>query len=247
ATSTSAPTRRIWAASSRTTSTRPRRSTKRSRACRRCDRRTPPAAGGGVRPPAVPHAALRQSRARPRLARVDGDRALVVPGTLAQRPGHGRALRRRHRPRHPGPVAPLRAPDPPDAAVGSCPVRARPRAASAPRRPRRRHAHRLVALRRRGSVLPGPVHALAPGARVRRPPDRGARARVAPRLHRRALLASLSALVPACRALAVFGRAAPADARPARLRHRRTRSRHAGAGTGLERGDAAGGQRAGSG
>ena len=165
----------------------------------------------------------------------------MVPRPVAERPGHARALRRDHRARVPGAVAPVRAAVASHAGVGSRAVRARAPAAGAPRRSRRGHADRLVALRRRRSLSPGRPRPVAPGAAAWRSASADARPRVAPRLHRRALLAPFPALVCARRALALRRRAAPADPRAARLRRRRPRGRRPRADTGLDRGDAEGG------
>src|SRR5437016_11568757 len=92
--------------------------------------RASPAARRGVRAAHLRVSALREPRARNRLAGRDGGRALVVPGALAERARHPGALRGDRRAWAAGTVAPVRAANAAHAALGSRPVRAR---AGAPR------------------------------------------------------------------------------------------------------------------
>src|SRR3989454_1066119 len=77
---------------------------------------------------------------------------LVVPGALAELARHRGAVRRDHRARRAGAVAALPAALAADAGVGDDAVRARAPDPGAAGRPRDRHAHRVVAGRRRRSL-----------------------------------------------------------------------------------------------
>ena len=160
----------------------------------------------------------------------------MVPGAVAQRARHARALRRDHRARRARAVAALPAPLAAHARVGGRAVRARACCCRRCWRPRRRHAHRVVAGGHRRPLRARALRLLGAGARARGLAGDRADRRVDARVHRPALLAPLPALVPARRGLAVRRRAAAAGRRAGRLRRRRPRGPGAGAHAGLDRG-----------